>query len=340
VAWAPIKLSPRIRYKLAILALLALLPLDTCVGGLIEPRSNTAGIDVGGDFDANRAFPDLKRLASFGPRPPGSRALERSREFIAGELRGAGAAVALGSFTASTPLGPIPMTNLVAKVPGTSSSAVIIAGHYDTKRMDSPFVGANDGGSSAAFLLKMARVLARRKNSLGYWLVFFDGEEALGRWSKCGRPVRQSALRSGTFASRHFEPGPGTDLGRHDRGRTPRHSPRSSLNTLADRYRVRTGPTLGLRPILPEQSRAHRGRPHSISRTWRAQPPETVHLEREEIESTLASLPSTGRRALRDRAPLLFLYNSGARVQEVADFRAVNIQFGPNPSVHLHGQGR
>lgn len=71
----------------------------------------------------------------------------------------------------------------------------------------------------------------------------------------------------------------------------------------------------------------------------RAQPPETVYLEREEIESTLASLPSTGRRALRDRALLLFLYNSGARVQEVADLRADNIQYGPNPSVHLHGKG-
>jgi integrase/recombinase XerD len=71
----------------------------------------------------------------------------------------------------------------------------------------------------------------------------------------------------------------------------------------------------------------------------RAQPPATVYLEREEIESTLASLPSTGRRALRDRTLLLFLYNSGARVQEVADLRAINIQFGPNPSVHLHGKG-
>jgi Zn-dependent M28 family amino/carboxypeptidase len=29
----------------------------------------------------------------------------------------------------------------------------------------------------------MARVLAHRKNKLTYWLVFFDGEEALGQWS-------------------------------------------------------------------------------------------------------------------------------------------------------------
>jgi hypothetical protein len=160
----------------------------------IQARPNTPALAPDGEFDANRAFADLKRLISFGPRPPGSPALEQSREFIIGELRAAGAAVILDPFTASTPLGPIPMTNLVAKIHSTSSVVVILAGHYDTKRTDFPFVGANDGGSSAAFLLEMARVLARRKNSLTYWLVFFDGEEALRRWSKT----------DSLYGSRHF----------------------------------------------------------------------------------------------------------------------------------------
>ncbi len=75
-----------------------------------------------------------------------------------------------------------------------SSSIVIIAGHYDTKRTNLPFVGANDGGSSAAFLLEVARVLARRNNRLTYWLVFFDGEESLQRWS----------ATDGLYGSRHF----------------------------------------------------------------------------------------------------------------------------------------
>jgi Zn-dependent M28 family amino/carboxypeptidase len=46
------------------------------------------------------------------------------------------------------------------------------------------FVGANDGGSSAAELLELARVLSRRKHLFTYWLVFFDGEEAFERWSQ------------------------------------------------------------------------------------------------------------------------------------------------------------
>ena len=48
----------------------------------------------------------------------------------------------------------------------------------------------------------------------------------------------------------------------------------------------------------------------------RAQLPETVFLERDEVEGTLAKLPPEGRHALRDRALLVFLYNTGARVQE------------------------
>jgi Zn-dependent M28 family amino/carboxypeptidase len=76
------------------------------------------------------------------------------------------------------------MVNIVGVLSGTSSNAVIVAGHYDTARLQGmAFVGANDGGSSAAELLELARVLSRRRHVLTYWLVFFDGEEALEQWS-------------------------------------------------------------------------------------------------------------------------------------------------------------
>src|SRR5690348_14894513 len=40
----------------------------------------------------------------------------------------------------------------------------------------------------------MARVLARRPNKLTYWVVFFDGEEAVKRWSPA----------DSLYGSRHF----------------------------------------------------------------------------------------------------------------------------------------
>jgi integrase/recombinase XerD len=71
----------------------------------------------------------------------------------------------------------------------------------------------------------------------------------------------------------------------------------------------------------------------------RVPPPETFFLERDEIETVFATLPSKGCLSLRDRTLLLFLYNTGARVQEVADLRVANIEFDPCPRVRLHGKG-
>lgn len=71
----------------------------------------------------------------------------------------------------------------------------------------------------------------------------------------------------------------------------------------------------------------------------RIPPPETSFLEREEIAALFSQLPSKGRCVLRDRALLLFLYNTGARVQEVADLRRENLDLGASPRVRLHGKG-
>jgi integrase/recombinase XerD len=73
--------------------------------------------------------------------------------------------------------------------------------------------------------------------------------------------------------------------------------------------------------------------------TKRAAPAETHYLERDEIETLLQHLPRTGRLALRDQAMLLFLYNTGARVQEVADLRAGHLNLGDGAVARLHGKG-
>jgi integrase/recombinase XerD len=71
----------------------------------------------------------------------------------------------------------------------------------------------------------------------------------------------------------------------------------------------------------------------------RVPPPETRFLERDEAAELLRRLPRDGRLALRDRALLLFLYNTGARVQEAADLRAGHLDLGEHPLVRLHGKG-
>jgi site-specific recombinase XerD len=72
--------------------------------------------------------------------------------------------------------------------------------------------------------------------------------------------------------------------------------------------------------------------------TKRAAPAETHYLERDEIEALFRGLSRVGRLALRDRTLLLFLYNTGARAQEVADLRAGHLDLGEG-LVRLHGKG-
>jgi hypothetical protein len=135
-------------------------------------------------FDGVAALRHVERLVAFGPRPAGSPALARARSYIVDEVRKAGVSVRVESFDATTPHGRLPMANVVASLPGRRRDVIMIAGHYDTKWFkDFSFVGANDGGSSAALLIELSRRLHARQHEYTYWVVWLDGEEAREAWT-------------------------------------------------------------------------------------------------------------------------------------------------------------
>ncbi len=137
------------------------------------------------EFNGAEALAFTKRLVAFGPRPSGSDAIRKTQAYILGELKALGCNVVQDDFTGSTPLGPTPMKNIVARFPGKSGRIVVITGHYDTKSLPGTFfVGANDGGSSAGFLLEMAKAIAHDARQDEVQLVWFDGEEAVAQWTE------------------------------------------------------------------------------------------------------------------------------------------------------------
>lgn len=119
-------------------------------------------------FDARRAFAELRRQVEMGPRPAGSAASRR----LAARLR---RALPRGRYEAVRG----GLRNVVGHLPGRLP-AIVVAAHYDTKRLPG-FVGANDGAGGTAAVLELARALGRAPRPTGapeLRFVLFDGEEA------------------------------------------------------------------------------------------------------------------------------------------------------------------
>jgi glutaminyl-peptide cyclotransferase len=155
-------------------------------------------------FNGERAMDHVRKQIDFGPRPPDSQQLARTRAYISNELKSYGLNVSLDEFTAATPQGEKKMANVVAEIPGETKNLILLTSHYDTKYYkDMYFVGANDPASSVATLLEIGRVLGsiKEKPKVTYRLVFFDGEEAFCEgWSDCGGEDSPD----NTYGSRHY----------------------------------------------------------------------------------------------------------------------------------------
>jgi Zn-dependent M28 family amino/carboxypeptidase len=158
-----------------------LLALSALAYGLQRTTSKSAS---NSPFNEQRAGADLQTIVGFGPRPAGSDAIVKTRNYIVSELEKAGLKPQLDEFDARTPRGFRHMVNVRATRAGAKPSVIAITGHYDTKFFDNlRFVGASDGGSSAAWLLEFARSTAGLKLQNTLEFVFFDGEEAVVEWT-------------------------------------------------------------------------------------------------------------------------------------------------------------
>lgn len=179
-----------------------MLTLALMAGGCKQPSVPASGAAVAeasdqapppeqtGGVDGNRALAHVAELVRFGPRIPGTEAAHRAQTYIRQQLEGYGCAVEEFAFTAQTPLGPVPMKNILARIAGRTPNVVLLLTHYDTKRTPPGFLGANDGGSSTGLMLEMARLLCPQQpassvsRALSVWIAFLDGEEAQVEWTE------------------------------------------------------------------------------------------------------------------------------------------------------------
>ncbi len=154
------------------------------------------------DFDADKSFAQLKKQCDFGPRPLGSTAHEKTRDYLIEQMklyadqtvtqvfsyRGMKVTNIIGVFT---PVGAV----LPVKNP------ILLLAHWDTRPVadgpnsselnsgppfrfgsdgwnrTTPIMGANDGASGVAVLLEMARLLKEKKPPVPVVMLLDDGED-------------------------------------------------------------------------------------------------------------------------------------------------------------------
>jgi len=101
------KLLKTVSHSIAFASLVLLLG---CPGNSNKPAELNSSTPVTNapaksDFDADRAFEYVRKQVEFGPRPPGTPELEKTRAYIIDQLRSFGLNVTTDEFHATTPVG-------------------------------------------------------------------------------------------------------------------------------------------------------------------------------------------------------------------------------------------
>jgi Zn-dependent M28 family amino/carboxypeptidase len=132
-------------------------------------------------FDGQRAYDFVKYQVDLGPRVVGSEAHYAVTEWITNDLKTKRWEVNYQEGEISG----IHIRNIVAKR-GIEKPWIIIGSHYDSRMYADrdtvlegrklPVIGANDGASSVAILLELARIIPVITDKQ-IWLVFFDAED-------------------------------------------------------------------------------------------------------------------------------------------------------------------
>jgi glutaminyl-peptide cyclotransferase len=146
-------------------------------------------------FNGGKAYEYARSFAAIGPRWPTGPGHVKAEEFIRNQFKHD--QLEVDTFTANTPIGPVTLHNFIVRFPGTKDGIIVLGTHYETNYplRNINFVGANDGAATTGLLMAIADQLRGKKLS-GYsvWLVFFDGEEAIEKWS----------ASDSTYGSRHL----------------------------------------------------------------------------------------------------------------------------------------
>lgn len=153
-------------------------------------------------FDSNAAFEILKRQCDYGPRPLGSEAHEKAKDYLLAEMK----KYADETVTQTFRYHNLPVTNVVGIFYPAGSTApaknpVLLLTHWDSRpiadgpysstikrgvnyrygpqgwNQTNPIMAANDGASGPAIMLQLAKMFKQHKPPVGVVMLLDDGED-------------------------------------------------------------------------------------------------------------------------------------------------------------------
>lgn len=159
---------------------------------------------VGASALGDDALSLTNEILAYGPRPPGSEALDKVKAHLARELEVHGWITRLEEFERDTPNGKVKFSNLRARMALETKDTWerktkgLLCAHIDSKYFaDKIFLGADDAASACAAVVEIGKYLSSEKpeQAAQIELVFFDGEEAF---------AKDMTTFDGIYGSRHY----------------------------------------------------------------------------------------------------------------------------------------
>ncbi|MCC6444594.1 MAG: M28 family peptidase [Armatimonadetes bacterium] len=166
----------------------AYIALLLCLPGILLAGCSTGSAPADAPrFNADRAFTLLTKQTDFGPRPIGTEAHTKTRDFLLAEMKKVTDKAERQDFTFTDNGKDYELSNIIGVINPAASRKALLAAHWDTRpiadqdmdpaNLDKPILGANDGASGVAALLETARILKELKPRLQVIFVLFDGED-------------------------------------------------------------------------------------------------------------------------------------------------------------------
>lgn len=164
---------------LSAFSLTSLLLLWGCAPGAVQAERPA--------FDGKRAFADLEKQVSFGPRVPGTPGHRQCLDWLIEQLEKTADRVEIQTFTQVVGGKSLRLYNIFGIFNENASKRIMLCAHWDTRptadeeldpaKRRQPILGANDGASGVAVLLELARQFKVKRPEVGVIIALWDGED-------------------------------------------------------------------------------------------------------------------------------------------------------------------